>query len=317
MVIGIIANPHAGKAGKDIPHLARVKGAELHLAVTTRLDQIRDALELFATKQVEVIGVYGGDGTLQQVLTTHFAVFNAPPPPILLLRGGSMNIVTYNYHSDGDPVKLVKRLVKHGYQKHSHLLMRVSSEAHWRPSLPIYGSIFSLGAVTELLKWYYNGESGLVRAVHTSLHGIAAGLGLAQAGVDISRQKMKIRLDGKGDFEESFVLNCLASTVGKLIFKMTPFPKPPTPEQFAWLAYAIEPRECVTHLLPILFGAPPVNDPRYQHGTAATLEIMTTRDFTVDGELFANLDPRGSVITLERGPTISFAEPKSKEVIRS
>lgn len=310
MVIGIIANPHAGKAGKDIPHLARVKGAELHLAVTTRPDQIRDALELFAAKQVEVIGVYGGDGTLQQVLTTYFAVSETPPPPILLLKGGSMNIVTNNYCFDGNPARLVKRLIKHGYQKHPHLLMRVSSEANWRPSLPVYGSIFSLGAVTELLKWYYNGKPGLARAVRTSLHGIAAGLGLAQAGVDIRRQKIKIRADGKGDFEENSVLNCLASTVAKLIFKMRPFPQSPTSDHFAWLAYAIEPHECIVNILPIAFGAPPANDSRYQYGTAAKLEIEASRDFTVDGELFANLNPRGAIITLERGPTISFAEPK-------
>ena len=89
----VVTNPRS-RANRRRPQLATSLSALLGPRGAVVSPPSLEALDELAPHlaEAEVLGVHGGDGTLHRVLTAlHRAGF--APPPVVLLRGGTMNIV--------------------------------------------------------------------------------------------------------------------------------------------------------------------------------------------------------------------------------
>lgn len=314
MKIGFFANPHAGAGGKYIPRVARLrlKDTEILVGVTTHPGQVRDVWERFMAAKVDMIVIYGGDGTMQKILSMYFNLFPGTiPPPILLTRGGSMNIAANHYNGGGAPDALIAQMVLSGFTTIPHRLLKMESEGKWAGILPAYGSIFSLGAVVEMLKWYGQGKAGMIRALHTIAYGLALGLKIAKtSGIKTDQHAAKITIDGYRLKREKYLI-CFASTIPHLILHSSPFPAVPgNNDSFAWLAYDISAGECAINVVPLALGLPPYQDARYQFGVGESMVLSgIISDVTFDGEIFTNLNhPHGTTLVISSGPLINMVK---------
>lgn len=111
--IGILSNPFANIC-KRRPHyntlLREALGDAGTLFVTTDLAQLATACGKLASSRTEVVGVVGGDGSISLVLSQIARSFAGQPlPAILLLRGGTMNVLAANLGINGTPLPLLRR----------------------------------------------------------------------------------------------------------------------------------------------------------------------------------------------------------------
>ncbi|MBL0715263.1 MAG: hypothetical protein JJV98_16360 [Desulfosarcina sp.] len=93
--LGIISNPMSGSNQRKFPAICRYIDHQRRLPhrIVTNSEEIITALEDFARREINLIAVNAGDGTIQAVLT---ALFHDRPyqtlPLLALLCGGSTNM---------------------------------------------------------------------------------------------------------------------------------------------------------------------------------------------------------------------------------
>ena len=109
---------------------------------------VREVLEDFARRGVELVAVNSGDGTIQAVMTALFSRRPFPEPPLLaLLNGGTTNMTHQDLGMRGPAAGALERLIawaRHGDGSaviRQRTVMRVDNPLHPEP---LYG--FFLGA---------------------------------------------------------------------------------------------------------------------------------------------------------------------------
>jgi diacylglycerol kinase family enzyme len=120
-------------------------------------EELARAVERFRAARVEVLGINGGDGTGQQVLTALSRAYGDEPlPKLLLLRGGSMNTVAHGHAIRGGPERILRSVLA-GRERAAPLrtrrrdVLRVSADG----AAPRLGFIFGTGVVVSFLEAYY------------------------------------------------------------------------------------------------------------------------------------------------------------------
>ena len=114
--IGIITNPHS-KLNKRNPQrtalLGYILGEKGRLEVTNNLDDLGRVAREFKSKNIGILAINGGDGTICRTLTAFIQVYgNAPLPKVALLRGGTINVLANNLGIAGSPEQVLYRLVE-------------------------------------------------------------------------------------------------------------------------------------------------------------------------------------------------------------
>jgi len=111
--VALVTNPNSGTQHKGLTELRRV--ARRHgvaVAETHDLAALDDALTEFGRREVEVLAVHGGDGTLDAVLT---CLRNRRPfarsPAIALLAGGTTNMAHGDVGLRGEPGDALERAI--------------------------------------------------------------------------------------------------------------------------------------------------------------------------------------------------------------
>lgn len=185
--LGVLTNARAGGRGwrHSHPRLRRALGPKTALVATHDLSELPDALtSLLLGRGVNVLLINGGDGTLHAVInelarwadTARTATSRELPlPRIVVVRGGTMNMVARQVGSPGPVVGAVQRWVQRCEGRRLDELttrtlriLRVASGTETS-----YGCIFGTELVANAL-WVYSqfgeGYGGLVRLlVHASL----------------------------------------------------------------------------------------------------------------------------------------------------
>jgi hypothetical protein len=112
--IGLINNPlsRANRA-RGLAHIAAVAAAAgAEQAVASGPEGISRALTRFAEEGVELLVINGGDGTVQEVLTTLWRDRPFPAPPLLaVLHGGRTNVIAIDCGVSGRPERAFRRLL--------------------------------------------------------------------------------------------------------------------------------------------------------------------------------------------------------------
>ncbi len=158
--IGVILNPHSRsnrKTPKRLEEFGFIVGDKGSCHATKTLNQIEDLAREFKQREIEILGIAGGDGTYHKTLQTFVHVYNDQPlPKIALLRGGTMNNMAWQLGITGSPEKILSDIILNYHNNnifHETQLNMISVNNH-------YGFICGLGVVERFLKIYQNSKTG-------------------------------------------------------------------------------------------------------------------------------------------------------------
>jgi len=115
--IGIILNRNAGKGrsfrGGAGENFGFILGDPQSLRETFEVSEIDGVARLFLERDIDILGIGGGDGSNQQVLSTFIRVYGEHPlPRVLFLRGGTHNACARSIGLKGTPEGILERVVR-------------------------------------------------------------------------------------------------------------------------------------------------------------------------------------------------------------
>lgn len=320
MRIGVLSNPQAGRNPTrterlrallddqpDSEHIEHIEHVETGPQV-----RIEEAVAILARRDIEVLAVCGGDGTLQGVLTEILRtnVF-ARLPFIAPLKGGRTNTGALDIGSQSDPLNALSTLMK--VVREGSLDQRIVE----RPVLRIdlgpdeavqYGFFFGAGVIhrTTDLKHrilpdqYFQGP--LTSGAIVGLVAARALLGSSR-GV-LMRDHMAIRLDGQPLGYHSFLL-AFATTFNS-VMKIRPFwGQEEAPIHFTAIAEGAE--RLLLAPVRIIQGRSPRSDrpaQGYLSHNVQQVQLQLDCGLFIDGELF---QPKpGRIVRIEADQRLRF-----------
>jgi diacylglycerol kinase (ATP) len=137
-----------GLAGR----LAAQLGARGRVCAPEGLEALRDEMGALHAAPPDVLAVHGGDGTLHRVITAWLSTGETPLPEILVLRGGTMNIVADSVGLKARAeVALEAAFAPAGHAVRTLLRLEVDGA-------PVWGFLAGNGIVARFLEKYYRKE---------------------------------------------------------------------------------------------------------------------------------------------------------------
>lgn len=315
--VGVLSNPLSGGNRKGLRLVREILSGHpesCHREVQTPGD-VASALADLSRREVEVVAVNGGDGTIQAVLT---ALFHRRPferlPLLAVVRAGTDSVIARDVGLRGSRERGLGELVRWARRGNgggalvARPVLRVQTAGDPEP---LYGMSFGAAAV-------YQGVLFCRRKVHTlGLHGdLAPGLTLLQfllAAVCGTRHRvtpvpMLIGLNGHPPEH----LNCLvvfASTLERLFLRFRPFwGTEEGPVHFT--AVSAKPAHLLLALPSLLHGR------RGRYGTRENgylshnvrdVRLSFDGGYTLDGELYRP-NPQHGPIRVRHGGQVSFLQ---------
>ena len=302
--IVVITNPNA-KKNKKAPErkrdLERVLG-ENGLVIETKVpEDIQPVAESLFGEDIDVLGICGGDGTLQHTLTALIKTFGERPlPPIVVLRGGTMNNVASVVGSRKSAKATLSEVV---YQHQKGASFRYTSLEIMKINNR-YGFFFGNGLAGNFLDAYYGGKYDGGRQV---LVVIAKALLSLVTSSEYGRKlfaplEAEALADGeKIPFER--YLGIITSTIRSIGAGFRPMYRAQKGDgHFHVIGCVMSSKRLVLNLRRFYRGLPMKGGPNFDE-KARTLLIRAEKPFkyTIDGELYEDHEVRISM-----GPTIRF-----------
>jgi len=294
--------------------LRELLGADGELLDASTPEELDRALERFRAARIDVLGVNGGDGTVHLVMTAFARAFGAEPlPPLLLLRGGSMNTVARAHGIRGSPERILWDVVT---RRRAGLPLRIVERDLLRVEVggqpPTFGFLFGTGTVVAFLEAYYaGGRAAPAVAASLVLRGMASSLVNGRLARSLARhERLRVASDGDEWPEQSY-LALLAGSVPQIGFGFRALAR--CDEQPGFF-HAVG---VTGSLLQVALSAPRIAAGRPWRRRLAldevarelTVEAEGLR-FTVDGDLYAS----PSVVRVSTGPPVEVIVPGQTRV---
>ncbi len=297
ITIGMITNPRSGgnrKGNGEVrKFLARNPG--IHYAEAVTPADVDAVLAHFSGRNVDLLVVNGGDGTVQAVLTALYGRALSHRPPLLaLLRAGTASMLARDVGVAGEPSAALAKILAWSMDAgrnrslvHERPVLRVSQEADTEP---ICGMFFGAGAIPLAIDICHgsmnpNGVRGelmpgliLARLLLAALTGNEKLLPATDMGISLDET-----LGRRNSY-----LFAMVSTLERLFLGLHPFwGKEPAPLHFT--ALKMKPPYLLCNLPFLLWGrrtatASPENGFFSHNVGQITLDFRGR--FTLDGELF-------------------------------
>lgn len=158
--IGIITNPHS-KLNKKMPARGRLLGYIVgkfgNLEITNSVEDIGRVAHLFKEQGIETLAINGGDGTISRTLTAFIRAYGEQPlPQVLILRGGTINMLADNLGIRGSPEEILVRML----ESQSGLRTRQTKSLATLSVGNQYGFLFGNGCVARFLDEFYKKKTG-------------------------------------------------------------------------------------------------------------------------------------------------------------
>ena len=228
--MGIISNPNSGSNQKKfsrIQHHVDGQRGVPHEIVTNADDVVR-ALEELARRDVNLIVVNAGDGTIQAVLT---ALFHHRPyqtlPLLALLSGGTTNMTPKDLGLRGSRIQALARIRAWSQSGGSEgFIVRRPILRLQHPTIhrPLYGLFFGAASIAKGIDLFHARIHGTGLKGNPANALILARFLVAIAARDLDQlgaARATITVDGKPLPAEHFIL-ILTYTLERLIFGMQP-----------------------------------------------------------------------------------------------
>ncbi len=316
MRAGLISNPLSQRNRQRQPAMRDAIAGYFDL-LHAELDSVHataDVLRDFARREVGLLIVSGGDGTVQKVLTE---LLNGrefdPLPRIAVLPGGMTNLIAADVGLQGDPAQsLIKlcRVASDPAIERETLERSVLSLQRTPDEPPIHGMFLGTAA-------FYHAIMMARRQVHPTgaKHDLALAIGLALAlfrlmtgwrGTSaLSRgQRMTVELDGRSTPPQDYLL-FLATTLERLVLGLMPFWGEGS-GAVRYTSIGFPPHRPWRALFPVIRGRPrPWMAARgYRSGWTGECRLSLQCPIVFDGEIFTP-EP-GMPVTLRADRRVTF-----------
>lgn len=305
--IGVISNPMSGKNRRNpqlVKRLAYILGERGELALPEGLDRLEAEVRVFHERQIDVLCINGGDGTIHQVMTALYKVYgdHTPFPQIALLQGGTMNTIARNVGLRTGPEDMLGRVAS---RYHAGAPLSTTQRRLMVINDTKAGFIFANAGIANFLEEYYaGGDSSPWKAVRVLARSILSVLTGTQYAAEMFRMVgMEITVDGvrlsHGQFSAVGV-----STVADLGFGFRAFYQVYSHPQHLHLIGVAEPVWGLTMSLLRIWMARPMNRPHTEDhvARAVRLEAAEPVAYTIDGDMY----PGEQSMTFRAGPAVTF-----------
>lgn len=301
--IGVVLNPYSRSNRKNpdrAEELGFIVGDKGSCHATHSIEDVKELAREFQSRQIEILGLSGGDGTYQKTLTAIVDVYRGTPlPKIALLGGGTMNNVVGCLGIQGTPETILSRLIYKYHQggefREQNLpLLKVNNQ---------YGFLFGNGLLNNFLV-DFNKVKGSTRwtAARMLIGDIFGALLQTRRAFEISRRvEAEVLVDGRPWPFKNYT-SIFAGTVETLGLGFNALYRArKEPGKFQILCMSLPPRQVIVSF-PILLMGRKVPSENWLDATASQVEIRTKEPegFMLDGELY----PPVTTVNLSLGPTL-------------
>ncbi len=313
--VGVLTNPLSGGNRKGIGAVLRVlKGHQDVLHCDTQEPQhMASILEDFSQKEVEILVINGGDGTVQAVLT---ALFNQKPfetiPFLAVLTSGTSSMIARDVGLMGTRTRGLQRLLSWANSGNGSgtILTRHVLQMQVAPDQePRFGMFFGTGAIMEGIRFFRKnienrgprGELGPGMTIAWFLLAL-----ISRRRAHLTPTPMTIGLDHHQS-ETRKVLSLLVTTLERLFLGIRPYWGNES-GSLHYTAIGTDPQHLLRVLPSLLrgrrhrFGTPQNG---YVSQNVQEIRLAFQSDFTLDGELFQPFKSSVPVV-LRDGGTVSF-----------
>ncbi|MGI9625365.1 MAG: diacylglycerol kinase family protein [Longimicrobiales bacterium] len=294
--VALICNPKSGRVKK---RLAQVRAAGEALAGTNYMEasspeEVAAALSAVPLTGPGCLGVVGGDGTVQAVLTAlHCQHGNVPWPTLFVAPGGSTNMTAKDLGGPGSVLKALDKLNRWtaGRGPEGTLVRRSVLSVDREGQDPVLGMFFGLGLISEGVGFFRENLRGHAYAgEHTSLLSVGRVLlsfGFGAGRRDYRRQTLTRTVDDSPSRTHQGAL-CLVTSLERLLFGTRPYwGTGPGPLHFTLVEAEAD---GIWRNLPRFArgraGRRMSEDRGYFSQNASVVELTFEGPFVVDGELF-------------------------------
>jgi len=309
--IGVITNPGSQLNKKGLSEMARLLEAapDVCHAMLGTIADLPEILADFARREVEVVTVAGGDGTVQAVLTELYTRRPFAQEPLLaVVPRGMTNMIAADVGLKG--MKGLARLLKAspdeiGRAARGRRILRVENALNREPQ---YGMFFGGAGICRAIDACLNKVHPLKveadAAVALTLAGLLGGWLLQSRRRENGKtdsifygDRIGVRFDG-GSEETMESLIILATTLDKLILGSRPF-WGGGEGHLRYTAIAYPPRGLLRYALRILYGREHRQLPAdsYLSRTVERVALSMDCPFTLDGEMFQPTPGKEIVLT--------------------
>ncbi len=306
--IGIITNPHS-KLNKRNPQrtalLGYILGEKGRLEVTSNLEDLGRVAREFKSKNISILAINGGDGTICRTLTAFIQVYGETPlPRVALLRGGTINVLANNLGITGSPEQVLYRLVEVYSNEEKDFGTQVLTSIEVEGS---YGFLFGNGAAASFLKEYYKRKSGPVGALFWAIAVWFSGLwnGELYRSV-ISEQVQELFPFGSPSITHSslavFVSTLKKMPLGYPMFRSVQLGT----DEFQCVSFTLSAKDAVWKLPWTMVKLHQQNNANKMSFTTSALKIEAegqSFEYTLDGELYTS---SSKALEIRTGPKIEF-----------
>lgn len=296
--IALISNPRSQRNKQRMPAMrdAAARHADL---LHVELDDVQATAEVLrdlALREVELIVVSAGDGTVQKILTEllNGSEFD-PPPKVAVLPSGMTNLIAADVGLRGDPARSLDRFCRaaSGDGRMRETLVRpVLSMQRIPDEPPVHGMFLGTAA-------FYHGIMAARDEVHPlgAKHHLAAAMALTLAlfrlvtgwggpNMLLHGERMTVELDGAPSQPRDYLL-FMATTLQRLILGVMPF-WGDAAGQVRYTSVGFPPQRLWRALIPAIRGRPKPWMEACGYLSGRTDECRLTLDSPIvfDGEIF-------------------------------
>jgi len=313
--LGIISNPFAKINKRDPEHntlMWYILGNQGQFEVTNSLQDLSRVCQEFCARGIDTVGVVGGDGTISLTLSALAQAYPADKlPRILVLRGGTVNVLAANLGIFGSPKDVFADALEayhtpNGLAEMSLQTLKVNGRL---------GFIFADGVAARFLREFYKIKSSTLGAglfLGKVLTDGAFGGRLGGAYNELySTERVHVDCSPRPwPFENPINTNMLvASTIPKMPFGVHFFRALNTHRSEAELlaVYASRQKFPYETVKTFLTGGRGRSETIHSHiFENATLTPTQAIDYSLDGDL---LEPTTAPIHICLGPRFVFCSP--------
>lgn len=303
----LIYNPRAKRNRKFPWRMYRYRSITQQVGtfiLSENLEHLDEIIADLKRKEYDLIGVCGGDGSIQKTLTTVLKQWGSNPLPTFVpVKGGTMNTVVTALGIRGMGRSYLRAIVKHVRDNNP---IRTTE----RPMLKVnqeYAFMFGLGLPSRLMSVYYAGGGGARNVVKI----IGRGAASVVAGSDFARWiadpfQTEIRWEDGSTTRESCTA-ILAGTIDRYPLGFKLMPRATEKDGHFQLRWTTFPLSGFLVNLHRFHRGLPILDPRFHDRLTTSAEIHTQQECEIilDGEI----DRIGKGLRLETGPSLRFALP--------
>lgn len=303
--IGVILNPYSRSNRKNpgrAEELGFIVGDKGSCHATHSIEDVKEVAKEFKKREIEILGLSGGDGTYQKTLTAFVEVYGETPlPKIALLGGGTMNNVVSCLGIHGSPETILSQLIYKYHQTHNGVFKEVDC-----PLLKAnhqYGFLFGNGLLYRFLLDFNRVEYSTKWTSTRMLLGniFHALLQTKHAFKICERMDAEVLIDGRPWPFKNYV-TIFAGTVETLGLGFDALYRArKVPGKFQILSFSLPPRH-VVFSFPLLLMGRKVNSENWLDDLASEVLIRykEPQGFMIDGETY----PPVPQVKLSLGPTL-------------